>query len=386
MLKSLYNKNKPLTIGILGGGQLAKMLGFEAYKMGLNIAVIDTKPNTPAGDMTKLDFVNGWNNKNDLAKFIEISDVVTLENEFIDPDILDIVEKDRTLYPSAFTMRKVQDKYTQKQTFEKSGIPLPKYDKIDSIDDLKIFGNKYGYPFLLKARKYGYDGYGNATVHNEEEAIKSWNKFNEKEKRPLLAEEFIDFKMELAVMVAHNLQGEWAVYPTVQTVQKNHICHTVSAPANINENLRKKAQSIAVECVKSIDGIGVFGIEFFLTQDNEILVNEIAPRPHNTGHYTIEACYTSQFENAIRAVLGLPLGSPDMIKPEAAMVNLLGERTGFGIPEDITEMMKNKNSSLHLYNKKDSRIGRKMGHITALGNTNQEAMTRAKSAADALRW
>lgn len=362
------------------------MLAQEAYKMGLNVAVIDKSGGTPAGDMTKLDFTKGWENKEELKKFLEVSDAVTLENEFIDPEILDIVESKRMLYPSASTMRKIQDKFIQKTTFKEAGIPVPEFEKIESLDDILDFGVKHGFPFVAKARKYGYDGYGNATIFSKEEAEHAWNKFNENGPRPLYAEKFVDFRMELAVMAARNKGEEWAVYPTVETVQYRHICHSVTAPAEIDEYLLKEAQELAQECIKSIDGIGIFGVEFFLTKDNEILVNEIAPRPHNTGHYTIEACYTSQFENAIRAVLGLHLGSPKMITKAAAMINLLGEREGPGIPADVTEMLRHKHAMLHLYNKKNSRPGRKMGHITALGSGTEEAQCRAKSAAEAINW
>lgn len=386
MLRSIYNPEKPLTLGILGGGQLAKMLAQDAYRMGLNVAVIENSDNTPAGDMTQNNFIHGWEDREELDKFLEVSDVVTLENEFIDPEILDIVEKKRKLFPSANTMRKIQDKFIQKTTFKEAGIPVPHFEKIESTDDIYKFGEENGYPFVLKARKYGYDGYGNATVFKKSEVEEAWNKFNEKGPRPLYAEKFVDFRMELAVMAARNEKEEWAVYPTVETVQYRHICHTVSAPAAISEELRKKAQNLAMECIKSIDGIGVFGVEFFLTKDNEILVNEIAPRPHNTGHYTIEACYASQFENAIRAVLGLPLGSPKMVTGGAAMINLLGEREGSGVPDDVTETLRHKYASLHLYNKKVSRTGRKMGHITALGSNTEEAMIRAKAAAEAVKW
>jgi 5-(carboxyamino)imidazole ribonucleotide synthase len=386
MLLSKYHKDKPFTIGILGGGQLAKMLAQEAYKMGINVAIIDKSEGTPAGDMTKHEFSGGWENKDELMKFLEVADAVTLENEFIDPDILALVESKRMLYPSSATMRLIQDKFIQKTTFKEAGIPVPNFEKIDSLQDLYDFGEKYGYPFVAKARKYGYDGYGNATIFKKEDATHTWNKFNENTPRPLYAEQFVDFRMELAVMAARNKNEEWAIYPTVETVQYRHICHSVTAPAEINEELQTKAQNIAKECISSINGIGIFGVEFFLTKNNEILVNEIAPRPHNTGHYTIEACYTSQFENALRAVLGLPLGSPKMRTNAAAMVNLLGERGGVGVPEDVTEMLRHKHATLHLYNKKESRNGRKMGHITALGSNTEEAKCRAKSAAEAIKW
>jgi 5-(carboxyamino)imidazole ribonucleotide synthase len=386
MLKSIHN-DKPLTLGILGGGQLAKMIANEAYRLGINIAIIEKGENSPAGDMTKLDFSNGWFDEEELAKFIEVSDVVTLENEFINPDILEKINQSKKVYPSPQTMRLVQDKYTQKITFSNANIKVADYDKLDSIEDAEKFGEINGFPFLMKTRKLGYDGYGNATIKSKEDIIPAWEKFKSADSsREIMAEKFINFTKELAVMVARNVSGEIEVYPCVETIQKNHICNTVIAPAEISESLKIEAQNCAVKCVEAINGVGVFGIEMFLTIDNQILVNEIAPRPHNSGHYTIEACYSSQYENCIRAVLDLPLGSAEMTVPAAVMINLLGERDGSGVPTNSTKMLANKKAFLHLYNKKQSRKGRKMGHITALGNSQSEALKTAQKAFDDLIW
>lgn len=387
MLKSLNNPNRPLTLGILGGGQLAKMLANDAYRMGINVSIIEKEENTPAGDMTKLDFAKGWLDTDELNRFIESCDIVTLENEFIDPNILDLVNKKRTVYPSPETMRKVQDKYIQKMTFADAGLPVPTFNEINSREEAMNFGNEHGFPFVIKTRKYGYDGYGNATVRNKMDIEEAWNKFNSgRSDRPLMAEKFVTFTKELAVMVARNKSGETVVYPCVETIQKNHICHDVIAEAEIPKDNRKKAQEIALAAVRSVDGVGVFGVEMFLTNDGNILINEIAPRPHNSGHYTIEACYTSQYENVIRAICDLPLGSADMICGGAAMVNLLGVRDGIGVPNNVVELLKHKNVWLHLYNKKMSRKGRKMGHVTALGNSPTEAIATARAAANAIEW
>ena len=387
MLKSIYKENRTFTIGILGGGQLAKMLASAAYRLGLNVAIIENHRESPAGDMTKFDFSIGWNNSVDLDEFIDESDIITLENEFIDPEILEYIEKKRKVYPSSKTMRLVQDKLTQKETFQSAGLPVPKFEKIDNIEDLHEFSKKYGFPFVVKARKYGYDGYGNASVFDESLIDSSFNKFNDgTKKRDLMAEAFVDFTKELAVIITRNPNGETVVYPCVETVQYRHICHEVIAPAEIDSVLQNEAQNIALKAVESINGVGVFGVELFLTKDNKVLINEIAPRPHNSGHYTIEGCQTSQFENCLRAVCNLPLGSSKLIAPAAAMVNLLGERDGIGVPSDINGLLRHNSVWLHLYNKKSSRNGRKMGHITAIGETRNIALGRAKSAADAIEW
>jgi 5-(carboxyamino)imidazole ribonucleotide synthase len=387
MLPSIYNPSEPFTLGLLGGGQLAKMTAQEAYKMGLRVAVIEHGADSPAGMMTKKEFPGGWKNPEDLEAFIQASDIITLENEFIDPDILDVIAERRLVFPTPDTMRLVQDKFIQKQTFAAVGVPTPHFAEITSKQDLVDFGQKHGYPFVAKTRKFGYDGYGNATIKRETEIDMVWRRFMEGEDpRPLLAESFVTFTKELAVMVARNKRGEIAVYPCVQTIQQGHICVTVLAPAPIEPELQKRAQEIAVACVETINGVGVFGIEMFLTTDDQIVFNEIAPRPHNSGHYTIEACHTSQFENCIRAVTNLPLGSADMRVPAACMINLLGERTGSGIPDSVIEMLKVDDVALHLYGKKDVRMGRKMGHLTATGATVDEAFQRANLALNRFVW
>ncbi len=387
MLASKIKPGKPLTLGILGGGQLAKMLASDAYRMGINVSIIENDADTPAGDMTKSDFPGGWLDRENLDEFIESADIITLENEFIDPEILDYVKTKRPVYPSPDTMRLVQDKFIQKQTFQNAGIPVPKFAEINNPAEAKAFGQENGYPYVIKARKYGYDGYGNATVFSDEDVDSAWERFNgENKDRPLMAEKFVDFTKELAVIVARNESGDTEVYPCVETIQYKHICHAVIAEAEIDPALREKSREMALKAVESIDGIGVFGIELFLTSDNDILINEIAPRPHNSGHYTIEGCYTSQFENGIRAVCNLPLGSSKLVSGGAAMVNLLGERDGSGVPESVVELLRHKNVWLHLYNKKQSRTGRKMGHVTAIGTTPAEAHKIADSAASAIKW
>lgn len=386
MLPSIYYPNKPLTIGLLGGGQLAKMLASAAYRMGLRVAVIENGADSPAGIMTKLEFPNGWNS-DDLAKFIGVSDIITLENEFIDPHILDEIAEKRLVFPAPNTMRLVQDKFTQKMTMLSCGIPVTAFEKFDIVQNAIDFGEKHGFPYVMKTRKYGYDGYGNATIRSKFDAEAAFRRFTESDApRELMGEKFVDFAKELAVIVARNRRGETAVYPCVETIQENHICRFVIAPVPISAELQAEAQEIALKAVEAIEGVGIFGVELFLTNDNRILFNEIAPRPHNSGHYTIEGCVTSQFENCIRAVCNLPLGSTELIAPAAVMMNLLGERSGPGVPDTVVGLLRHDRVSLHLYGKKESRKGRKMGHLTALGNSQEEAFERVKLAEKDLIW
>lgn len=355
------------TIGILGGGQLAKMSALAAYRLGFKINILEKEKSSPAGQITQNEFIGWVNDKNVLRKFIKNCDVVTLENEFIDSEHLKWIENQgKKVIPSSKTISLIQDKLIQKQTFKKANLPVPNFIDVKPGSTYQSISKKIGSKFLLKSRKFGYDGYGNALVNNEFDFTSS---FENLIKRPskLMAEEFIDFQKELAIMVVRT-KKEIRTYPVVETIQKNHICHIVIAPSQIQQKLIDNIKEIAIEAVKAIKGYGIFGIEFFLTKADKILINEIAPRPHNSGHYTIDACITSQFENHIRSVLNLPLGSTDMIYPFAVMINLLGKVNRSTDKVNITRVLKFEDAHLHIYGKKESRIGRKMGHITFCGD------------------
>jgi 5-(carboxyamino)imidazole ribonucleotide synthase len=366
-------------VGILGGGQLARMSAYQAYKLGFDIAILEKIKNSPAGQLTHNEFVGWVDNKNILKKFAERSDIITLENEFVDYKSLEFIENiGKKVLPSSLTISLIQDKLIQKQTFNKNKIPVSKFLDINDSSNYDGIAEKIGNKFLLKSRKMGYDGYGNYLVRNKKgfnDGISSLTKRH----ASLLCEEFIRFTKELAIMVVRT-RKEIKVYPLVETIQKNHICHIVIAPAQVSKKIKKEAEEIAVEAVKSVNGFGLFGVEMFLTDSNKILVNEMAPRPHNSGHYTIEACTTSQFENHIRSVLNLPIGSTEMIKPFAVMINLLGKREGDGIVKDYRKPLKNENVHLHIYGKDKSRLGRKMGHITIIGDNLKNTLSAAKMA------
>jgi len=364
-------------IGILGGGQLARMSAYQAYKLGFEIAILEKEHQSPAGQLTKFDCAGWMNNKKIIQKFIKDCNVITLENEFIDYRDLQYIEKSgKRVFPGSKTISLIQDKFIQKKTLQKNQIPVPNFIEVKDSSTYEMISEKLGKKFVLKSRKMGYDGYGNALVNNKksyEEGIKKLSLRHS----DLMAEQFIDFQKELAVMVVRT-RNEIKSYPVVETIQKNHICHTVIAPARIENKLLNVVDEISVKTVEAVNGIGIFGIELFITKDNKILVNEMAPRPHNSGHYTIEACITSQFENHIRAVLDLPLGSTDMIKPCAVMINLLGKKTGEGIIENYNTALEDEKVHLHIYGKAKSRLGRKMGHITMVGDNLNTILSKAK--------
>lgn len=382
MLRSI---NKKYTLGILGGGQLAKMTMLEAYRLGLDIAIIENGENSPAGNLTKYEFASKIEINKQLDDFIQISDIITLENEFINPNILRYIEEKKEVYPSSKTISLIQDKFVQKTTFANANIKVANFKDINNLEDLKNFGLNFGYPFVLKTRTLGYDGYGNYTAKNYEDSVLGYEKFKNRDAE-VYAEEFVKFEKELAVMVARNKNGEITSYPVVETFQQNHICKEVYAPAAISEKSMKLAQELSIKCVEVIDGIGVFGIESFLLPNGEVLINEIAPRPHNSGHYTIEACVTSQYENCIRAVLNLPLGNTELKVNSACMINILGEVNGNGVPSNINEVLKFDRAKFHLYGKESSRVGRKMGHITVTGEDLNEVIEYARNASNILKW
>lgn len=355
-----------ICIGILGGGQLARMSAFQALRMGFDVSILEKTINSPAGSLTRNEIVGWVDDESCLDSISSVSDVITLENEFIDFKYLEYIEKlNKKVIPASHTISLIQDKLIQKQQLIKAGIPVPKFFNVDKFTDYRKLSELLGEKFILKSRKMGYDGYGNYTVSCESEYIQGIDKLAQRGSL-LFAEEFVDYSMELAVMAVRTSK-ESKCYPVVQTIQENHICRMVLAPAKIDSILAEEAKEIAFECIRAVEGFGLYGIEMFLTKDNKLLVNEMAPRPHNSGHYTIEACVTSQYENHIRSILDLPLGSTEMIKPSAVMINILGKTNGPGILEDYSAVLANKNAHLHIYGKENSRVGRKMGHITLIG-------------------
>ncbi|HZW39330.1 MAG TPA: 5-(carboxyamino)imidazole ribonucleotide synthase [Ignavibacteriaceae bacterium] len=373
------DKKNKICIGILGGGQLARMSAIQAYELGLDIAIIEKEFNSPAGQLTKFEYTGWMDDENVIAEFCNKADVVTLENEFIESEKLRHIEEHyhKKVIPSSKTIGLIQDKFIQKTTLKNNNIPVPKFIEVTSKSSYEEIKEVLGERFLLKSRVMGYDGYGNASVSNENEFREAYGRLSKRSDK-LMAEAFVDFDKELAVMIVRTSK-EIDAYPVVETIQENHICKIIIAPAEVDESIIQKVKRMAIDCVKAVEGYGLFGIELFLTKKNKILINEMAPRPHNSGHYTIEGCITPQFENHIRAVLDLPLGSTKMIKKYAVMINLLGKKTEDDKMKIYNECLKHKDVHLHIYGKASSRLGRKMGHITIVGNDLNKILSKAKS-------
>jgi len=375
------NARRSTRLGIIGGGQLAKMTALSALQLGCDVIVLERKPDSPAARLATHSLVGDWDDPAELLKLAAQVDVVSIENEFLDTDALARLEQaGHKLFPRTATLRLIQDKFIQKQTLAKAGLPVPPFAAVADQNGLRQQATKFGWPLVLKTRRNGYDGKGNFTLRSEADIPRAWDALGGG-RNELYAEAFCPFERELAIIITRSADGRVAEYPVVETVQRDHICHLVTAPANVSAHIAKRAAEIGRHAIEAIDGIGSFGVEMFLTASGEILVNELAPRVHNSGHYTIEACVCSQFENHARAVLGWPLGSTEMIAPAAAMVNLLGTASGSGAPQGLDKALAVTGAHVHVYGKGASGKGRKMGHVTALGKTTTEAATTAERAA-----
>lgn len=372
-------------VGIIGGGQLAKMLALSGLPLGIEISILERKTDGVALDLAKNPLIGDWNNPNDLLRLAQHTDIVTLEHEFVDAQSLEQLENaGHLLLPSSKSIALVQDKLLQKQVLQKAGLPLPDFQAITSIQDLHTVAEKFGLPIVLKKRRDGYDGKGNFTIKHAHEIEKAWTQLDG-DKNALYVENFCPFDAELAIIITTGQKGETAIYPLVESVQKNHICHIIRAPATFSESITIKAIEIAQAALSTVGAIGTFAVEMFLIND-KIIINELAPRVHNSGHYTIEACLCSQFENHLRAILGLPLGSTKMIQPNAVMINLLGQHESDGKIIGLENALKIEQATVHIYGKSTTTKERKMGHVTALGNTIAEAENAAQTAVDHLRF
>ena len=360
------------------------MMAEAASQLGIEVATLEHEAHSPAGRIAAREVVGGWLDDERLAELAEGALAVTLENEFVDVAALEWLEARGVIVrPGSRTLARIQDKYEQKRFMRAAGIPTPDFAPVASAEDVARAAREWSWPLLLKGRRNSYDGYGNATLRAPEDVAPALERLGFPE-RTLYVERWAPFTRELAVMVARGQDGAVVVYPTVETEQQNHICHIVRAPAPGGSAAAQRAAALARTAVEAIEGVGVFGVELFELADGSVLYNEIAPRPHNTGHYTIEGCVTSQFENAVRAALGLPLGSAEMVAPAAVMVNTLGVRSAPAEARGMARALAIPGAHAHVYGKLASRVGRKMGHITALGASVAEAEVIARAAADAL--
>lgn len=379
-------KNIEKKIGIIGGGQLGKMMIQEAKKMGFYITVLDPTLKCPAHTLVDEHIGANFDDETAIRLLASKSDVITYEFEHIGADILETLENEGVkVYPTAKSLKIIQNKYSQKSLLLKNNIPMPEFTSVKIPNDIKNAGEKYGYPFLLKSCTGGYDGKGNFVIHNENEINEGFKALGSG-KIPLMAEKFFPFTMEISVLACRGINGEIEVYPVAENIHHDNILFETRVPANISEETSKKAMELAKSVMEIFEGVGMFCVEMFVDKDGNVALNEVAPRPHNSGHYTIEACMTSQFEQHIRAVSGLPLGSSKLIMP-TVMRNLLGEEgfNGNATVEGADEALNIKGVYLHIYGKEKSVPKRKMGHLTVISDTLEEAAEKAKKAYDFIK-
>jgi 5-(carboxyamino)imidazole ribonucleotide synthase len=367
-------------VGVIGGGQLAWMMGDAALKLGIKLVVQTPSKNDPAVSIAQ-DIVYAPVDDAIATEILATKcDVITFENEFVNLDALSLLaDQGISFRPRLAALAPLLDKYHQRCYLRDLGLPVPRFFAIDdNCNNLHSKIESLGFPLVLKSRRHGYDGQGTfiiADAHALQQKLDASSTNQTVDQGLFLAEEFVPFVQELAIIAARSVDGEVVTYPVVETQQEQQVCRWVIAPAEIIAHQATEIAAIAHTLLNSLQVVGVFGIELFLTADGQVLVNEIAPRTHNSGHFSLDGCETSQFEQHLRAVCGLPLGSPALKSPGAVMVNLLGyENAHSDYQEKRQQLAQIPQAYVHWYGKIESRPGRKLGHVTVLlDEQNREA-------------
>jgi len=348
-------------LGIIGGGQLGMMITEAAQNLNdeiSEITVLDPTENCPAAQAGAKQIIGDFKDKDAIVKLAEQSDIITYEIESGNTDVLSKLKAE--IEPSPSTLSIIQDKLSQKKFLSKNGLPVSQFYEIVSLDDLHEKINELSLPVLLKARRDAYDGRGNFKITSPDEVEKAYRHFDGKS---LMVEKFVNFKMEVSVIAVRNTKGEIATYPMVENIHEDNILKITIAPARVSDDVIRNAGEIAKKIMQVLNGAGVFGIEMFIDQNNKILINEIAPRVHNSGHHTLQSCKTSQFEQHLRAILGLDLGSTDLVH-KTVMCNILGP-DGFEGKYKPVQLEKD-GTYLKMYGKDVSKPQRKLGHFNVV--------------------
>lgn len=355
-------------LGIIGGGQLGMMIAEAAKKMPEHISkiiVLDPVQNCPASQVGAEQIIADFKDKNAIIELAKRSDIITYEIESGDSEVLKLVEKDAEINPSPDTLQIIQDKYLQKSFLLKNNIPVPEFIKVESLSDLEQGLKKFGYPSILKSRRDAYDGRGNFKIDSPKQIQQAFDYFN---KKKLMLEKFVPFKMEVSVIAARNTKGQIKTFPLVENIHEDNILRQTIAPARVSKKIAEKTEDIAKTTMNVLKGAGVFGIEMFVTENDEIMINEIAPRVHNSGHHTLQSSTTSQFEQHLRAILGLDLGDTSLLHT-TIMYNILGPKNFEGEYKPIE--LSEQNVFLKMYGKKISKPLRKLGHFNLVGNQDE---------------
>lgn len=361
----------PAMLGMLGGGQLGRFFVIAAHEMGYQVTVLDPSKDSPAGKIADVHLCADYDDEKALVEMAKSCAAVTTEFENVPASTLDKLAESITVRPSAEAVSIAQNRVLEKNFIKKAGLPVAPFAVINSTTDMPVDGSEL-YPAILKVARFGYDGKGQARVKNQAEALTAFSDFKEE---VCVLEKMMPLDLEISVVLARDAQGQVSTFPTVENAHLNGILDVSIAPARTTEVIKAHAQALAKKLAQELDYVGVLAVEFFLV-GTQLLVNEIAPRPHNSGHYTIDACVANQFEQQVRALVGLPLGST-ALHSNAVMVNILGDSWVDGKEPTWAKALSHTSLKLHLYGKPEARKGRKMGHFTVIDKDTKTALNTA---------
>ncbi|MCC5810729.1 MAG: 5-(carboxyamino)imidazole ribonucleotide synthase [Ectothiorhodospiraceae bacterium] len=367
------------TIGVLGSGQLGRMFAVAARRMGYRVHTYSPAEDTPTGHLSDREVKAAYDDLAAVEEFVRRVDVVTFEFENVLSDTTECAARHAPVRPGGGVLHVCQHRRREKNFLYDHGFPVTPFRNVDSFDDLERAVAELGYPAVLKTAGFGYDGKGQAVVRSAEDLRPAWESIGEVE---AVLEAFVEFEREVSVVAARGLDGDFCHWGVVENEHSNHILDVSTPDAPVSDSVRALAVEVAHGILEALDVVGVLCVEFFLAPGDRLMVNELAPRPHNSGHFTFDASLTSQFEQQVRAVCGLPLGGTDLLRP-ASMVNLLGDLWANGEP-DWRAALADPAVKLHLYGKAQAKPGRKMGHLVAFGSDRAEARRRAIAARNAL--
>ncbi|RDY85618.1 5-(carboxyamino)imidazole ribonucleotide synthase [Bacillus amyloliquefaciens] len=345
-------------IGIIGGGQLGKMMAVAAKQMGYKVAVVDPVKDSPCGQIADIEITAQYNDREAIQKLAGVSDIITYEFENIDYEALNWLKEHAYLPQGSELLLITQNRETEKKAIQSAGCQVAPYRIVNSRRELEEAVQSLGLPAVLKTCRGGYDGKGQFVIKEKGQTDEAAALL---ENGACILESWVSFRMELSVIVTRSVHGEISTFPAAENIHHHNILFQSIVPARAEETVQKRAEALAVQLAEKLELVGPLAVEMFVTEDGDLLINELAPRPHNSGHYTLDLCETSQFEQHIRAVCGLPLGRTDLLKP-GMMVNLLGDEVK--LAEEHTELL--KEAKLYLYGKHEIKKGRKMGHMTFL--------------------
>lgn len=356
------------TIGIIGGGQLARMTALEARRMGYRIAVLDPDPDCPAAQVADVAVCGALDDETAAERLARQSAVVTIDTEHVPAEVLERIGTLTLVRPAAGVLRLVQDRLQQRRFLAAQGVPQTPWAPIEDDASLLAAADAVGFPCVLKTRRSGYDGKGQSRAARPSELRDAWQALA---RSPAVVESHVDFEREISVVLARDVGGRLVFYPVAENTHRRHVLHVTRVPARISSGLAAQALSVAARIAGALEYVGVMAVELFVTRQEQLLVNEIAPRTHNSGHFSFGACATSQFEQHVRAICGLPLADVSLLRP-AAMLNLLGDLWQRSEP-DWGVVLSRPTARLHLYGKRRASPGRKMGHVLVLGRDGTDA-------------